>query len=525
MNVSVSALATDNESKMRRTRRLYIVKYPSEGSIGCAPHAADLIAGDILKHPCIGPTVKLSRKLQDKLKNTKLHQFLAIKIAANRADQNPSANHYVGIPMYCSTRWNSFCTIAEFQTKHKWVIGSLSYETASSYYMNDTIRQIINTGTFWNNIEQIKTISEPVSTTVTALQADTSCSSVYYYWNRMERLFTDNDNENVNDTTNVVNNVNRPGTNSSQDVQNPSFIANNSVNTNPTNNSHNSHSIHITTNSTNNISNSINTNNNNMIRNSNSNNVNNHTHANYSNFNNNISGNNNYNNINTSNMNSNANRNVTPNGGHRNANGITGHVNGNIINNNRSSGNASIPYQQPTVTTPNPQTRRKNTGANNRKASGRTRARRGGFFNVSTTMRPTANTNNTNTIRTNQDRTNSNSISNSNRNNNNNRVANNNAPNIVSIQRDSTTSANNSNNNSHNRQNILFTIRPINNINIRKFALQKVKEKWKLIESPLLYASFILDARFRDRGLKYELYIIGENFLMSKAGTDTGRFR
>ena len=96
--------------------------------------------------------------------------------------------------------------------------------------------------------------------------------------------------------------------------------------------------------------------------------------------------------------------------------------------------------------------------------------------------------------------------------------------NTININSNSNSNNNiNINNNQRNQntsQNILNNIRPINNIAIRRFALQKAKEKWKLIETTLLYASFILDARFRNQSIKYELYEKGETCLKHKAGAD-----
>ena len=281
LNVSVSALATDNENKMSATRRLYVQKHPQEGSIGCAPHAADLIAGEVLKHPIIGPTVKVSKKLQDKLKNTKLHQFLAIKLAANRSNENASSIRYVGIPMHCATRWNSFAAVANFQTKHKWVIGSLSIDTAAAPYMNDLCRAIINCGTLWTNVDQIKSILEPISTTVTALQADTSCSSVYYYWNRMQQLLEDNNVHNMNDVSNNYNNrqmMNPPSQNNinhNNSTYTNYSMSNSNTNRNINNVNHNSNNNNYNNRNKSNNGNSIRNNNTNLNTNNTSNNTNN----------------------------------------------------------------------------------------------------------------------------------------------------------------------------------------------------------------------------------------------------------
>lgn len=82
-DMSVNGCTTDNENKMKRFRRLYEQKY-DEPTVGCAPHAADLIAGEILKHPSVVATFKNANKLQDKLKNTRLYQFLCQKIRIMR---------------------------------------------------------------------------------------------------------------------------------------------------------------------------------------------------------------------------------------------------------------------------------------------------------------------------------------------------------------------------------------------------------------------------------------------------------
>ena len=148
-------------------------------------------------------------------------------------------------------------------------------------YMNDLCRAIINCGTFWTNVDQIKFILEPISTTVTALQADTSCSSVSYYWNRMQQLLEDNNVDSINNVSNNYNNrqminpANQNNINYNKSTYTNYSMSNSNTNRNINNVNHNSNNNNYNNRNKSNNGNSIRNNNTNLNTNNTSNNTNN----------------------------------------------------------------------------------------------------------------------------------------------------------------------------------------------------------------------------------------------------------
>lgn len=503
LHVETDGLLTDNENKMRSVQTQYTQEYSDEDAIGCSSHSLDLVSGDILKHREIAPTVKDSKHLQNKVKNTKLRAFVTDGI---RQRDRLTPTRHVGVPMTGATRWNSFKDMSYWQLKNKDIIINLQQQAAAKQYLCASAAIIVANSTFWYNLNIVQGFLEPIACSVDILQGDIGISNVYYQYSKLIRQFDDRQRP-INSNSNNINQ-------NSGNHQGRIGSINNNINNNSSNVSGISSNQRVSNNNINNVSMSHNQRSNGNIQGQQASRLNfnssTNSRAGINTNSNNIHGNSNVRNNNVMN-NINTNVNNSNNGG--NSNNPSSHNVNNIVSRSIITSNINASgmnsFQRPSTAQRRTTAMRgirsgfgSRVSGSNQIQSVQLSSQRSQAINVRNNL--------------NNNRNDERNVSRNNTESNINRG--NNVPNNGGIRNDNISNNNrNSNiaNNNINRN--VSNSRIINSAIMRNFIVEKLKLRWKLIRKPIHLAAFIVDPRFRNIAISMNFYNTAAQYLKKKS--------
>ena len=151
LSVKVKAVMTDNCTTMKATQEMFMKKYASEGcnaKPGCGPHSAQLVAKDVLNGPFRAVGEK-SRKVQDRVSNTKVRQFVKVRAASSgvlKAFKDGSVRMWV--PGIGRTRWNSAYDLLQWQLKMKVILKDVVNDIEAAEYVQNDMAEIVRDRAF-----------------------------------------------------------------------------------------------------------------------------------------------------------------------------------------------------------------------------------------------------------------------------------------------------------------------------------------------------------------------------------------
>jgi len=199
LNVKVNAITTDNEAKMVAARALFKDEH-NVPTPGCAPHAGNLVTGDILQLQTVECILADCNKVLFAVKNGKLKQFIRTGKVEKEAR---TENQRVGVTAPGDTRWNTNLDSLRWLKSNKEDIESLCFNAKAKEYLKPDIKQIIINDDFWRNIDQLLSTLSPIGNGTDIMQGDfANPAVVFHIFSQWDSLYqqSDNDELSLNDT-------------------------------------------------------------------------------------------------------------------------------------------------------------------------------------------------------------------------------------------------------------------------------------------------------------------------------------
>ncbi|RWS20941.1 uncharacterized protein B4U80_11972, partial [Leptotrombidium deliense] len=160
-----TAVIGDNASNMKRMKTNMNKNYPHILPIGCAAHIINLFIQDLCKLQDISIILKKAKKIALEIKGS------AVKLGTFRKFSKGKCNS-LQVPII--TRWYSVGAMVNSIIKAKEVLQQLAISSEIKLINRDIILNV----EFWNQIEELQLIFNPLSEAIGLLEADNSTLSI-----------------------------------------------------------------------------------------------------------------------------------------------------------------------------------------------------------------------------------------------------------------------------------------------------------------------------------------------------------
>jgi hypothetical protein len=179
-----SAVITDTASVMKAAWRIIEEKYPSIICLGCNSHILNLLISDILKIDQIKTIVESAKKLVNYFK---AHVQAAAKL---KRIQQENYNKEIALVLPAITRWGTHLACLQSLQNSKTALQQALMDTRIRQNMDSNLRNCVLLDSFWENLDVIIKIMEPMVVVLKSFESDTSIlSSVYsHFKNLMDQI-------------------------------------------------------------------------------------------------------------------------------------------------------------------------------------------------------------------------------------------------------------------------------------------------------------------------------------------------
>lgn len=175
-----SAVITDTASVMKAAWRIIEEKYPSIVCLGCNSHIMNLLIGDILKIDQIKSVVENAKKLVNYFKG---HVQAAAKL---KRIQKENYSKEIALVLPALTRWGTHLDCFQSLQNSKTALEQALMDIRIRQNMDSTLRTHILSDDFWEDLDIITKIMEPMVSTLKLFESDISIlSTVYSYFKKV----------------------------------------------------------------------------------------------------------------------------------------------------------------------------------------------------------------------------------------------------------------------------------------------------------------------------------------------------
>lgn len=153
----------DNENTMQAALNLVELKYPWTVALGCVAHWLHLFCKDIMK--CKN-SKKLIRNAATTVNTIKRSHVLNAEFKNKQKEKGVTTS----LKVTGKTRWGTILFVLESLQKNKGVLQSLAVDEASA--MPQSVRKLMLSEAFWNQLQYAITIFKPIVSAVVLLEGD-----------------------------------------------------------------------------------------------------------------------------------------------------------------------------------------------------------------------------------------------------------------------------------------------------------------------------------------------------------------
>jgi len=175
-----SAVITDTASVMKAAWRIIEESYPNIVCLGCNSHVMNLLISDILKIDQIKSVVENAKKLVNYFKG---HIQAAAKL---KRIQKENYSKEIALVLPALTRWRTHLACFQSLQNSKTALEQALMDVKIRQNMNLTLRAHILSDDFWEDLNIITKIMEPMVSALKLFESDTSIlSTVYSYFKKV----------------------------------------------------------------------------------------------------------------------------------------------------------------------------------------------------------------------------------------------------------------------------------------------------------------------------------------------------
>jgi hypothetical protein len=175
-----SAVITDTASVMKAAWRIIEKSYPNIVCLGCNSHVMNLLIGDILKIDQIKSVVENAKKLVNYFKG---HVQAAAKL---KRIQKENYSKEIALVLPALTRWGTHLACFQSLQNSKTALEQALMDVKIRQNMDLTLRAHILSDNFWEDLNIITKIMEPMVSALKLFESDTSIlSTVYSYFKKV----------------------------------------------------------------------------------------------------------------------------------------------------------------------------------------------------------------------------------------------------------------------------------------------------------------------------------------------------
>jgi len=175
-----SAVITDTASVMKAAWRIIEESYPNIVCLGCNSHVMNLLISDILKIDQIKSVVENAKKLVNYFKG---HIQAAAKL---KRIQKENYSKEIALVLPALTRWRTHLACFQSLQNSKTALEQALMDVKICQNMDLTLRAHILSDDFWEDLNIITKIMEPMVSALKLFESDTSIlSTVYSYFKKV----------------------------------------------------------------------------------------------------------------------------------------------------------------------------------------------------------------------------------------------------------------------------------------------------------------------------------------------------
>ncbi len=175
-----SAVITDTASVMKAAWRIIEESYPNIVCLGCNSHVMNLLISDILKIDQIKSVVENAKKLVNYFKG---HIQAAAKL---KRIQKENYSKEIALVLPALTRWGTHIACFQSLQNSKTALEQALMDVKICQNMDLTLRAHILSDDFWEDLNIITKIMEPMVSALKLFESDTSIlSTVYSYFKKV----------------------------------------------------------------------------------------------------------------------------------------------------------------------------------------------------------------------------------------------------------------------------------------------------------------------------------------------------
>ena len=175
-----SAVITDTASVMKAAWRIIEESYPNIVCLGCNSHVMNLLISDILKIDQIKSVVENAKKLVNYFKG---HIQAAAKL---KRIQKENYSKEIALVLPALTRWGTHLACFQSLQNSKTALEQALMDVKIRQNMDLTLRAHILSDDFWEDLNIITKIMEPMVSALKLFESDTSIlSTVYSYFKKV----------------------------------------------------------------------------------------------------------------------------------------------------------------------------------------------------------------------------------------------------------------------------------------------------------------------------------------------------
>jgi len=178
-----SAVITDTASVMKAAWKIIEKNHSNIVCLGCNSHIMNLLIGDILKIDQIKFIMENAKKLVNYFKT---HIQAAAKL---KRIQKENYNKEIALVLPALTRWGTHLACFQSLQKSKTALEQTLMDEKIRKDMDSTLRIYILSDNFWENLNIITKIMEPIVSALKSFESDTSIlSTVYSFYKKIMNL-------------------------------------------------------------------------------------------------------------------------------------------------------------------------------------------------------------------------------------------------------------------------------------------------------------------------------------------------
>ena len=175
-----SAVITDTASVMKAAWKIIEKNHSNIVCLGCNSHIMNLLIGDILKIDQIKFIMENAKKLVNYFK---AHVQAAAKL---KRIQKENYNKEIALVLPALTRWGTHLACFQSLQKSKTALEQTLMDEKIRKDMDSTLRIYILSDNFWENLNIITKIMEPIVSALKSFESDTSIlSTVYSFYKKI----------------------------------------------------------------------------------------------------------------------------------------------------------------------------------------------------------------------------------------------------------------------------------------------------------------------------------------------------